>query len=122
MSTPSSACPLPRCASWDLHSGILVVLPVILPALRCETSWATLCAGAGSLCGVLADPGGPCTSAPLASQCLLLSGESCSLHVFGSGVLIRWLKKTHRSPSSAKMLFKEGQRSPAVWLNDMDES
>lgn len=34
VSTPSSACPLPGCTSWDLHAGVLVVLPVILLAPR----------------------------------------------------------------------------------------
>lgn len=58
MSTPSSACPLPGCASWDLRAGVLVVLPVILSASGCGMSQATQSTGAGSLCGVLAAPGG----------------------------------------------------------------
>lgn len=64
----------------------------------------------------------PRTSPSLTSQCLLPAGESRSLCGFGGGILIQMLKKKLKSPSSAKILFKEGQRSPAVWLNNMDES
>lgn len=67
----------------------------------------------------------PCTSPLLASQRLLPFGETCSQPVFG-GSLMWPLKKKKYSPSAkgrtVPLLFKEGQRSPAVRLNGMDES